>query len=88
MNSRSASFCVGLMGTTRCGWMPSVASTLLVLSQRSCTPLITYACTLCTCARPHALWLSTVQALLTLTTRRTAGKQRQVLETVVTERPP
>ncbi len=50
MNSRSASFCVGLMGTTRCGWMPSVASTLLVLSQRSCTPLITYACTLCTCA--------------------------------------
>jgi hypothetical protein len=50
VNSRSASFCVGLTGTTRCGWMPSVASTLLVLSQRSCTPLITYACTLCTCA--------------------------------------
>lgn len=50
LNSRSASFSDGLMGTTRCGCMPRPISTYRVLSQRSSTPLITYACVFCTCA--------------------------------------
>ena len=49
LNSRSASFSDGLTGTTRCAWMPKLARTSLVLSQRSSTPLITYASTAGVC---------------------------------------